>query len=31
MNKLTRVIFHPHDDPLLKYLHDDNQRIEPEW
>ena len=31
MNKLTRIIFHPHDDPLLKYLHDDNQRIEPEY
>lgn len=28
---LTRLIFHPSDDPLLKYLKDDNQRIEPEW
>ena len=31
MSKLTRIIFHPHDDPLLNYLTDDNQRIEPEW
>ena len=31
MNPLTPIIFHPHDDPLLKSLHDDNQRIEPEW
>lgn len=28
---LTRLIFHPHDDPLLKYLKDDNQKIEPVW
>jgi len=31
LNVLTRYIFHPHDDPLLKYLRDDNQKIEPEW
>ena len=31
MSKLTRLIFHPHDDPLLCHLKDDNQRIEPEW
>lgn len=30
-SKLTRSIFHPHDEPLLKYNYDDNQRIEPEW
>lgn len=30
-SKLTRAIFHPHDEPLLKYNYDDNQRIEPEW
>lgn len=28
---LTRLIFHPHDDPLLNYLRDDNQKIEPVW
>jgi DNA topoisomerase-2 len=28
---LTRFIFHPHDDPLLKYQYDDNQKIEPVW
>ena len=31
MSKLTRIIFHPHDDPLLKHQMDDNQRIEPEY
>lgn len=31
LSPLTRYIFHPHDDPLLTYLDDDNQRIEPEW
>ena len=31
MSKLTRAIFHPHDDSLLKYLRDGNRRIEPEW
>ncbi|XP_076055867.1 DNA topoisomerase 2 isoform X2 [Oratosquilla oratoria] len=31
LSPLARHIFHPHDDPLLKYLYDDNQRIEPEW
>lgn len=25
------MIFHIHDDPLLKYNKDDNQKIEPEW
>lgn len=30
-SKLSRAIFHPHDEPLLKYNYDDNQRIEPEW
>jgi DNA topoisomerase-2 len=28
---LTRFIFHPHDDPLLKHQYDDNQKIEPVW
>ncbi|KAG8877753.1 DNA topoisomerase 2, partial [Tulasnella sp. 332] len=28
---LSRAIFHPQDDPLLKYLEDDGQSIEPEW
>jgi len=31
LSPLARYIFHPHDDPLLTYLDDDNQRIEPEW
>lgn len=25
------MIFHPHDDPLLKYLRDDNLKVEPVW
>lgn len=29
MSSLTRLIFHPHDDPLLQYQYDDNQKIEP--
>lgn len=30
---LTRLIFHPHDDPLLSYNTDriENQKIEPNW
>ena len=28
---LARTIFHPSDDPLLTYLNDDGQNIEPEW
>ncbi|XP_073968763.1 DNA topoisomerase 2 isoform X2 [Rhodnius prolixus] len=31
LSPLTRLIFHPHDDPLLRYQRDDNQRIEPVW
>ncbi|XP_050533091.1 DNA topoisomerase 2 isoform X2 [Daktulosphaira vitifoliae] len=31
LSPLTRLIFHPHDDPLLTYLRDDNQKIEPVW
>ncbi|KAG7161707.1 DNA topoisomerase 2-like [Homarus americanus] len=31
LSKLTRLIFHPHDDPLLKNNYDDGTRIEPEW
>ena len=31
MSPLTRLIFNANDDPLLKYLNEDNQRIEPEW
>ena len=31
ISKLTRCIFHPDDDALLNYLHDDGQSIEPEW
>jgi DNA topoisomerase-2 len=28
---ITRCIFHPHDDPLLDYLEDDGQSIEPQF
>ena len=28
---ITRTIFHPVDDPLLDYLREDNDQIEPEW
>ncbi|KAJ8915854.1 hypothetical protein NQ315_004668 [Exocentrus adspersus] len=31
LSPLTRMIFHPHDDPLLKHEYDDNQKIEPVW
>lgn len=31
MSPLTRMIFHPHDDPLLKHEYDDNLKIEPVW
>ncbi|CAG8572361.1 6312_t:CDS:10 [Acaulospora colombiana] len=31
LNPLTRLIFSPHDDDLLKYLNDDGSDIEPEW
>ncbi|XP_012272821.1 DNA topoisomerase 2 [Orussus abietinus] len=29
LSPLARFIFHKHDEPLLKYEYDDNQRIEP--
>ena len=29
LETITRAIFHPNDDPLLKYLDDDGQSIEP--
>lgn len=28
---VTRTVFHPADEASLKYLTDDNQKIEPEW
>lgn len=31
LSPLARLIFHPHDDPLLNFLDEDNMRIEPEW
>lgn len=31
MSPLTRLIFHPLDDPLLQYQVDDGQKIEPLW
>jgi DNA topoisomerase II len=30
LEAITRTIFHPEDDQLLKYLDDDGQSIEPE-
>jgi len=29
LEAITRVIFHPHDDPILEYQQDDGQSIEP--
>lgn len=31
MSTIARLIFHPHDDPLLSYNSDENIKIEPEW
>ncbi|XP_034563650.1 DNA topoisomerase 2-alpha isoform X2 [Notolabrus celidotus] len=31
LSPLTRLVFPPVDDNLLKYNYDDNQRVEPEW
>ncbi|KAJ3192511.1 DNA topoisomerase 2 [Irineochytrium annulatum] len=31
LNPLARIVFHPEDDKLLKYLNDDGQDIEPAW
>lgn len=31
LNKITRKIFNPLDDPLLTYIQDDEQTVEPEW
>lgn len=31
LSPLTRLIFHPHDDALLKHEYDDNMKIEPQW
>lgn len=31
LSPLTRMIFHPHDDLLLKHEYDDSQKIEPVW
>jgi DNA topoisomerase-2 len=31
LSTLTRTVFHIEDDPLLNYLNDDGQNIEPEW
>lgn len=31
LSPLSRLIFHPADDALLKYNFDDNMRVEPEW
>ncbi|KAM3184368.1 DNA topoisomerase 2-alpha [Hymenolepis weldensis] len=31
LSPLSRRVFHEHDDAILNYLQDDNQRIEPEW
>ncbi|CAH0545849.1 unnamed protein product [Brassicogethes aeneus] len=31
LSPMARMIFHPHDDPLLKHEYDDNLKIEPVW
>lgn len=31
LSPLTRLLFPAVDDNLLKYIYDDNQRVEPEW
>jgi DNA topoisomerase-2 len=31
LSHVTRAIFHPDDDKILKYLDDDGQKIEPQW
>ncbi|XP_044767164.1 DNA topoisomerase 2 [Coccinella septempunctata] len=31
MSPLTRLLFHPADDAILKHEYDDNQKIEPVW
>lgn len=31
LNKITRKIFNSLDDPLLTYIQDDEQTVEPEW
>ena len=31
LNKLTKLIYHPDDSPLLKYNLDDGKQVEPEW
>lgn len=30
-SSLARLLFPPQDDHTLKFLYDDNQRVEPEW
>lgn len=31
LEEITRQLFHPNDDPLLAYLEEDGQRIEPDY
>ena len=31
LSPVARTIYHPDDMPILRYLRDDNQKIEPEW
>ncbi len=31
LNKITRLIYHPHDDPILNYIEDDGMKVEPEY
>ncbi|XP_010186738.1 PREDICTED: DNA topoisomerase 2-alpha-like, partial [Mesitornis unicolor] len=31
LSPLARLVFPPMDDSILKFLYDDNQRVEPEW
>jgi DNA topoisomerase-2 len=31
LTPMARTIFHPSDDPVLNYLEDDGDPVEPEW
>ena len=31
LHPMARTLFHEHDDPLLAYLKEEGQRIEPQW
>lgn len=31
LNKIARKVFHPADDPLFRYVQEDEKTVEPEW